>query len=316
MFKKLIQVGFVSKELNRILDSYINIYNIGPWYFLKFCPTNVKSMTVYGKKKGHEFNVAVCPIGDVRFEYIEPITESIFSDFYDYYRENVIHHLKFDVDDYNEALDYFKAKNIDLIQRGQQLGDRGKNNYNFFNTEKEFGFITEIVNVTKDFIKPQPESWVGSEHGDFNPIFIKPSIIGIAVNNLEEKIKKYMRFNIGPWEIHDFGKEDNLNFEAKIAFCRFGNVILKLIEPQSDSIFSESLSKYGEGMHHIKMEVDDYEEKLEYLSSKGVKILHSGNYLDKTRFSFMDTKKHLNFTVQISDKEINTELESGIIVHP
>ena len=52
MFKKLIQVGFVTRELERIMDNYINIYNIGPWYLLKFCPENVKSMTVYGKKTG------------------------------------------------------------------------------------------------------------------------------------------------------------------------------------------------------------------------------------------------------------------------
>lgn len=316
MLKKLIQVGFVSKELKRILDSYINIYNIGPWYLLKFCPTNVKSMTVYGEKQGYEMNLAVCPIGDVRFEYIEPITKSIFSDFYDYYNENIIHHLKFVVNDYKEALDFFKARNINIIQTGQQLGDSGKNIYNFLDTKKEFGFITEIVHVTKNFIKPRPDSWVGLEHGDFDPIFIKPSVIGIVVKNLEEKIKKYMEFNIGPWKIHDFGKEDNLNFKAKMAFCRLDNAIFKLIEPKSDSIFSENLSKYGEGIHHIKMEVDDYEEKLNYLRSKGINILYSGNYLDKIRFSFLDTKKHLNFAIQISDKEIKNELESGIIVHP
>ena len=64
------------------------------------------------------------------------------------------------------------------------------------------------------------------------------------------------------------------------------------------------------------MEVDNYEEKLNYLNSKGVKTLYSGRYLDKIRFSFMDTKKHLNFTIQISDKEIKNKSGSGIIVHP
>jgi len=261
-------------------------------------------------------NVAVCPIGDVRFEYIEPITKSIFSDFYDDYFENVIHHLKFEVDDYKKTLEFFKSKNIELIQTGHQLGDAGKNMYNFFDTEKEFGFTTEIVNVTSDFIKPQPESWVGSDHDDFDPVFIRPSAVGIVVKNLEEKISKYMALNIGPWEIHDFRKEDILNFKARMAFCRFGNVIFKLIEPESSSIFSEHLSKYGEGIHHIKMEVDDYDKKLDYLCSKGIKVLSSGKYLDKIRFSFMDTKKHLNFTIQISDKEINNKSGSGIIIHP
>lgn len=317
MFKGLIQVGFISKELDRIMDSYINIYNIGPWYFLKFYPANVTSMMVYGKEQEYEMNVAVCPIGDVRFEYIEPITKSIFSDFYDRHNEDIIHHLKFDVNDYKKAIDFFKARNIDLIQVGHQLDDRGKNMFHFFDTEKKLGFTTEIVNVTEGFIKPQPDSWIGSGHGDFDPVFSRPSVVGIVVKNLEEKIRTYMNFNIGPWKIHDFGKDDNLNFKAKMAFCKFGNIILKLIEPQSDSIFSEDLSKYGEAIHHIKMEVDNYEDKLGYLQSKGVKTLFTGNYLDEIRFSFMDTKKHLNFTIEISDNEVNKKkLESGNVVHP
>lgn len=317
MFKGLIQVGFISRELDRIMDSYVSIYGIGPWYLLKFCPANVTSMTVYGKEQEYEMNVAVCPVGDVRFEYIEPITKSIFSDFYKHHNEDIIHHLKFDVDDYKEAMDFLRLKDIDLIQSGHQLGDRGKNIFNFFNTEKEFGFTTEIVNVTKDFIKPQPESWVGSDHGDFSPIFKNPSVIGIAVKNLGEKISKYMEFGIGPWDIRDFGKDDNLNFEARMAFCKFGNIMLKLIEPKSESIFSEDLLKYGEAIHHIKMEVDNYKEQLGYLQSKGVKTLYTGNYSDEINFSFMDTKKHLNFIIEISDKKITgRKLESGIIVHP
>ena len=316
MYKKIIQVGFISRELKRIMDSCINIYGIGPWYLLKFCPENVKSMTVYGKKQGYEMNVAVCPVGDVRFEYIEPLDKSIFSDFYDHYNENVIHHLKFDVKDYKEALNFFTAGNINIIQTGHQLGDRGKNMYNFLDTQKEFGFITEIVNVTKNFIKPRPDSWIGSGQGDFNPVFIKPSVIGIVVKNIDDKVKKYEEFGIGPWKIYGFGRESNLKIKSRMAFCRIGNIIFKLIEPQSDSIFSEHLSKYGECIHHIKMEVDNYEKKLKFLLSKGIDVLYSDNYLDKIRFSFLDTNKHLNFTVQISDKEIKNESQSEIIIHP
>ena len=153
MFKRLRQVGFVSKELNRIMDSYINIYNTGPWYLLKFCPENVTSMTVYGREQEYAMNVAVCPIGDVRFEYIEPLTKSVFSDFYDHHNEDIIHHLKFDVDDYKKALDFFKLKNIDLIQTGNQLGDRGKNIYNFFNTDVPLKLVTAAKQLEEIIVK-------------------------------------------------------------------------------------------------------------------------------------------------------------------
>lgn len=316
MFKKLMQAGFVSRDLDRVLDNFVNIYNIGPWYLLKFSPENVKSMSVYGKKKKYSMNVAVCPIGDTRFEYIEPITESIFSDFHDSYGENAFHHLKFGVKSYREALQFLDSKNIKIIQVGHQQGDAGKNMYNFLDTQKEFGFITEIVHVTKNFIKPQPDLWFPSDRNNFKPVFIKPSVIGIVVKNIEDKIRKYEEFKIGPWQIHDFGKESDLKIKTRMAFCRLENAMFKLIEPQSDSIFSEHLLKHGEGIHHLKMEVIDYAQTLKYLLSKGLNIIYSDNYLNKINFTYLDTDKHLNFIIEISDQEIKNELQPEMTMHP
>ena len=316
IFEKLIQVGIVSKDIGRILESYVNIYGIGPWYILKFAPQNVESMTIHNKKQNYSMNVVVCPIDGIRFEYIEPITKSTFTEFYDRYGENMIHHLKLQVNNYNEALDILTAKKINNIQSGDQLGDSGKNIYTFLDTQERLGFITEIVNVTKDFIKPKPDYWYPSEHKVFNPVFIKPSAIGILVKNVETKIKDYTNLAIGPWDICELGEESNLKIKIKIAFCRLGNIIFKLIEPKSDSIFSRFLEKYGEGIHHIKMEVDDYDKTLEYLNSKGVNVIYSDNYLKKIRFSFLDTDKHLNFITEISDKTIEPEQISEVIIHP
>jgi methylmalonyl-CoA/ethylmalonyl-CoA epimerase len=316
MFKKLVQAGFVSRELDRVLDNFINVYNIGPWYLLKFSPENVKSMSVYGKKKKYSMNVAVCPIGDTRFEYIEPITESIFSDFYDAFGENTFHHLKFGVKSYREALRFLDLKNIKTIQVGHQQGEAGKNMYNFLDTQKEFGFITEIVHVTKNFIKPKPDLWYPAGRDNFKPVFIKPSVIGIVVKNVEDKIKKYEEFGLGPWKVHDFGKEGDLRIKAKMAFCRLENSMFKLIEPQSDSIFSEHLLKKGEGIHHLKMEVSDYARTLKYLLSRDLNIIYSDNYQDKINFSYLDTDKHLNFIIEISDQEIKNNIQPEIIMHP
>jgi methylmalonyl-CoA/ethylmalonyl-CoA epimerase len=316
MFKKLIQIGFVTRELDRILENFINIYNVGPWYILKFCPKNVKSMTVYGKKKEYSMNVTVCPIGDIRFEYIEPITESIFTDFYDSFGENAVHHLKFAVKDYREALNLLALKNISMIQSGSQCGDNGKNILNFLDTQKEFGFITEIVRVTKNFIKPQPDLWFSADRNNFKPVFIKLSVIGIVVKNIEDRIRKYEEFGIGPWQIHDFGRERDLKVKVKMAFCRLENSLLKLIEPQSDSIFYKHLLKKGEGIHHLKMEVNDYTQTLKYLLSKGLNIIYSDNYQNKINFSYLDTDKHLNFIIEISDQEIKNEHQPEMIMHP
>ena len=84
-----------------------------------------------------------------------------------------------------------------------------------------------------------------------------------------------------------------LGFKTKMAFCRFGNILFKMIEPGQESLFSGSLNKYGEGIHHIKMEVEDYERTLEYFESKNVEVIFSGEYNNGIRFSYINTLKHL-----------------------
>ena len=316
MFEKLIQIGFISRELDRILKSYTDIYNIGPWYILQFCPDNVKYMEVYGKRQDYAMNVAVCPIADIRFEYIEPVTTSIFSDFYDEYGEYAVHHLKLGGQDYKTSLDFLTSKNIKAIQSGHQTGGEGTNTYTFMDTLKELGFITEIVEVTSNFIKPEPEKWYPDEKKDFKPIFKKASMIGIIVSNIEKKIKEYEKLEIGPWQIVDFNKIGSSDLNSKIAFCKRENVILKLIQPYHQSVFEKHLLEYGEGIHHIKMEVDNYRHTLEYLKSKGLKIIYSGKYLDEAEFSFIDTRKHLNFIVEISEKKITSISQDYLIFHP
>ncbi len=306
MFEKLIQVGFVTKEFDRILKSYTDIYGIGPWYILKFCPENVKLMEIYGKKQDYAMNVAVCPLGDIRFEYIEPLTPSIFSEFYEQFGEYAVHHLKLGGQKYEASFDFLDSMNIKTIQSGHQTGGPGENIYTFMDTWEKLGFITEIVKVTPDFIKPEPEKWYFGAQKNFNPIFIKASMVGIIVKNIDKKIAEYEKLKIGPWKIFEKDRNKSPNFYSKIAFCRRDNYFLKLIQPEPGSVFMTHLLEYGEGVHHIKMEVENYDRDLKYLRSKNLDIIYSGSYLTDEKFSLIDSRKHLNFIVEISEKKLMT----------
>ena len=67
LFTKLIQVGMVTRDISKVIECFTDVYNIGPWYLIKFSNQNVDSMTLYGKKQDYSMELAVCPIGDVRF---------------------------------------------------------------------------------------------------------------------------------------------------------------------------------------------------------------------------------------------------------
>jgi hypothetical protein len=318
VLKKLIQVGVIVKDLQSSMQKYID-YGVGPWYVLKFSSQNVRNMYVYGESIDYSMNIGVCPIGDVRFEIIEPIGESIYLDFYGKFGQGVIHHLKLDVDDFYEALHFLESRGIKVLQSGHQLGRKGKNIYDYLSIEKSLGFILEIVKVTSDFMKPDPDYWfygkeqlLITDERVARPVFKGPSQVGIVVKDLKEKIEEYSEvYGARPWHVENFSFRNvcdmyvhgkRKKYSMKVAFCRVWNIQFKLIEPMDESIYTEFYEKYGEDViHHLKMEVDDYQNTLYFLRSKGIEMLQSGNCLGKMRYSYFSTDKDINFITEISE---------------
>lgn len=63
--------------------------------------------------------------------------------------------------------------------------------------------------------------------------------------------------------------------EARVAFLPTGDSEVELVEPMADdSGLARHLAKRGSGMHHICLEVEDIEEMLARLKSKGVRLIN------------------------------------------
>jgi methylmalonyl-CoA/ethylmalonyl-CoA epimerase len=57
-------------------------------------------------------------------------------------------------------------------------------------------------------------------------------------------------------------------------FVNFGNTKIELLEPLGEkSPIKNFLEKNGEGIHHICIEVDDLSKSVDWVQSKGVKVL-------------------------------------------
>lgn len=319
LFIELIQVGIVVSDLKQSMDRYLNKYGIGPWYVIEFNSSNVSEMELYGVKKNYSMKLGVCTIGNIRFELIESVTNSIYLDYIKKYGESIIHHLKLKVKDYFKAIDYLNSKGIKSIQLGHQLGVKGKNIYNYLNTSETLGFITEIVDISQDFIKPEPEYWYpGSSVLNLNSIFLRPTQVGIVVNDLNKKIQIYKElFNLKPDEVLEFSSNNNIKiyntsvkYSIKIAFYNLNNITLKVIQSfNNNSIYNKFYRKYGDGViHHLRMEVSNYDETLKKLVEIGVKVILAGEFLDKVKFSYLDTSNDINFITEIIDNSIDTDI--------
>lgn len=94
--------------------------------------------------------------------------------------------------------------------------------------------------------------------------------IGIAVKNLDEAITTYQKLG---FEVSDI--EEVPSQKVKVAFIEIGETRIELLEPTSfESTIAKFIKKRGQGIHHLAIEVDDIEKKIEFLKDAGIDLIY------------------------------------------
>jgi len=141
------------------------------------------------------------------------------------------------------------------------------------------------------------------------PILKNISKVGIVVKNLSKALDKYyLRYGIGEWNIWEQNPQTmkdqvlgnvKTGYSAYIAHSKIGDTVWELIEPISgNSIYTQFLQKYGEGIHHLGYEVEDINKALGFFADHEIKVMQSANW-DGLRTAFLDTNEDLKHTVEI-----------------
>lgn len=98
----------------------------------------------------------------------------------------------------------------------------------------------------------------------------KISHIGIAVRNIEGTLPFYT--DILGLELEKIEKVETES--VKVAFLTIGEARIELLEPLDDSsAIQKFIDKKGEGIHHVALEVDDIEQRLDNYRNKGVRLV-------------------------------------------
>jgi methylmalonyl-CoA/ethylmalonyl-CoA epimerase len=94
--------------------------------------------------------------------------------------------------------------------------------------------------------------------------------IGIAVNNLEEAIGFYEKvLNLTCYAIEEVADQ-----KVRTAFFKVGETKIELLESTDpEGPIGKFIEKRGEGVHHLAFAVDNIEEALSEVSSKGVRLI-------------------------------------------
>ena len=131
---------------------------------------------------------------------------------------------------------------------------------------------------------------------------LKVDHIGIAVKNLDETLKFYqdvLGLEVQGTEVVDEQK-------VRVAFLPIGDTEVELLESTSeDGPIAKFIERNGEGVQHIAFKVDNIEEAIEYMQSKGMKMID-----EKPRYgaggakiAFVHPKSSHRVLVELSERQ-------------
>ena len=126
--------------------------------------------------------------------------------------------------------------------------------------------------------------------------------IGIVVHDIEKTSQAFTEFfNVKKpsWSRTAPRKKTNAEYRgnptearAKLAFFRFKNIALELIEPdEHPSTWREFLDEKGEGVHHIAFGVKDRKAKYSLMEEKGFNIAQKGDFTGG-HYAYIDTDRY------------------------
>jgi len=129
--KQVNQIGIVVRDSEKVMESWTEMFGIGPWTIRDFDITDVE---------GRPGKVRLCfaELGGVQLELIEPVEGRIFhSQFLDEHGEG-LHHLGFHVDDVDAEAD-------NLVKQGAKVLSSMPGRYAYMGTGGPGGVIFEVI---------------------------------------------------------------------------------------------------------------------------------------------------------------------------
>ncbi|NPA74469.1 MAG: methylmalonyl-CoA epimerase [Euryarchaeota archaeon] len=92
--------------------------------------------------------------------------------------------------------------------------------------------------------------------------------VALATRSIEDATKIWKEMGM------DIHYEEVPEQKVKVAMIKIGDSRLEILEPTAeDSPISRFLEKHGGGLHHIAVEVDDIENAIDELKSKGFRMI-------------------------------------------
>ena len=113
--------------------------------------------------------------------------------------------------------------------------------------------------------------------------------VGIAANSLDNTLKLYTE--VLGLSVKDI--EVNEDIKTRIAVLPVGESKIELLESTDpEGTIAKHIEKFGEGLHHIALEVTDIEDALKKLSEHGIPLIDEKprKGVENTKIAFLHPK--------------------------
>lgn len=164
--RKIAQIAFVTKDLERTMDAWIEYLGVGPWRVLTFNQDTERDFEVDGQvvTEPFEFRVGSSRVGEMLIELIEPVHGNLVYWRHLQTRGEGFHHFKEKVTDEEmpAAIEEYRAKGIPVMQSGRFDVDT---HYNL-DSESKLDFVVELGNCLPIELSDDMYSVYPSESSD------------------------------------------------------------------------------------------------------------------------------------------------------
>jgi catechol 2,3-dioxygenase-like lactoylglutathione lyase family enzyme len=159
--------------------------------------------------------------------------------------------------------------------------------------------------------------------------------ICVATNDIERAVRLWwQKYGVGPWALYSYDASNMsaivdgrpTDFRMRVALCGLSATFrIELIQPLDDrSPYAKSLAEHhgADHIHHVRLEVDDYEGVRGQLLAHGLPALleagFSGAPGSDARFvgSYHATGADLGFVVEIARAEPKFAMPEPELVYP
>ena len=147
------QVCLVVKDLRAAMDKYASL-GIGPFSVYTVDTKMLPGVTYRGAAANYRAQVAMAKIGTLWLELMEHQEgENIYKEHLQKHGEG-LHHFGIFVDDYKAACDHLTGQGYRQIMGGPIIGKDREGRFDYFETEKGYGAIIELLDMPDDLGKP------------------------------------------------------------------------------------------------------------------------------------------------------------------